>query len=70
VDVEGVERVANLVGHACRQEGERREPFALDGFLGAAPGLGDIAQDDGIPGDLFSLDAAFLAFGSPLSGTT
>jgi len=46
VDVEGVERVADLVGDAGGQEGQGLQPFALDRLEGLLAGLGRVVQDE------------------------
>lgn len=46
--MQGVERVADLMSHACRQLGECRETLALDGFLGGTPVLSGVPEDDGV----------------------
>src|SRR5215467_4825670 len=45
MNVQRVERVADLVGYACCQQCQRIQPFRLNGLLGCPPALGNIAQD-------------------------
>ena len=47
LDVEGVERIADLVGDSRREQGDGRETLALDCLLGLLTLGCDIAQDDG-----------------------
>ena len=56
MDVEGIERVADLVRYAGGEQGERIQSLALDRFLRCAPALGDVAQDDGVA-DLLAVAA-------------
>ncbi len=48
MDVERVERIADLVRDPGGEEGERRQSFRLDRLLGRAPVLRDVAQDHGV----------------------
>ena len=47
MDVEGVERIADLVGDSRREQGDGRETLALDGLLGLLALRSDVSQDDG-----------------------
>ena len=48
MDVERVERIADLVGNARGEQGERIQSLRLNDLLRRAPALGDIAQDHGV----------------------
>ena len=45
MDVQRVERIADLVRHARREQRERLDAFALDGFKGFLPRLGRVVQN-------------------------
>ena len=45
MDVQGVQRIPNLVRHTGGQKGERLDAFALDGFVRFLPRLRGVVQD-------------------------
>ena len=45
MDVQRVQRIADLVRHARREQRQRRQLFALDRLLRGAPRLRDVAED-------------------------
>ncbi len=45
MNVQGVERVADLVRHAGRQERQGMKPLALDGLKGLLPRFGGVVQN-------------------------
>ena len=45
MDVQGVERIANLVRHAGGEQGQRLNALALDRLVCALPGFGRVVQD-------------------------
>ena len=50
VNVQGVEGVADLMGDAGRQQRQRLNPLALDGFDGLLAGFGVVVEDEGDAG--------------------
>ena len=50
VNMQGVEGVADLVGDAGREQGQRLNPLALDGFDGLLAGFGIVVEDEGDAG--------------------
>ena len=50
VDVERVERIADLMGHAGRQQRQGLDALAFDRLEGFLPGLGGVVQDEREPG--------------------
>ena len=45
VNVQRVEWITDLVRNACCQQRQRIQTFRLNGLLGCAPALSDVAQD-------------------------
>ena len=45
MDMQRVQRIADFVRHAGRQQGQRLDAFALDGFEGFLPRLGGIVKN-------------------------
>jgi hypothetical protein len=53
MDVQRIEGIADLVGEAASQEGQRMDPFGLDRLGGGLPGFGGITEnqdESGTPG--------------------
>ena len=50
MNVQRVERIADLMRHARRQQGQCLHAFAFDGFKGFLPRLGRIMQNQRHPG--------------------
>ena len=48
MDVQRVEWIANLVRHAGGEQRERAQLLGLNGLLGRAPALSDVAQNYGV----------------------
>ena len=52
MDMEGIERIADFVGHPGGEQGKGRQTFRFDRLLGRATVLRDVAQDHGVPNGL------------------
>ena len=48
MDVQGIKGIAQFMGDASGEEGERVQALAFDRFFCCAPALGDVAHDNGV----------------------
>jgi hypothetical protein len=55
VDVERVERVADLVSDARGEESEGLDAFAFDGLKGFLPGFGRVVEDESEAGSAYGV---------------
>ena len=62
MDVQRIQRIADLVRDTRRQQGQRLHPFAFDGFKSFLPRLGGVVQNQ--------RQARSCPLASPSSGAT